>query len=416
MMQTAEDKHKGVNYAVFGICLLIYSCFTMNMFYRQTIPVEGVFYSDMEAYILETQGLDSGLEFPYRLFFWVSRIWTLFLSPAMAVAFTTMLSNSAAVLLTKHYFDRALSEYARQENVKWSLKWELVSTAAVFALFFVSMVYSPRGTAFFGFDYTYRCQGILTPNPYWNATYLAVRPLTIAAFFVGVELLGEYESRLSLKKNILFGVLVFLCTFTKPSFTFILVPAGAAVLLYRLCRSGGKIWRNTLALCLSLLPTGILLLYQFRSVFTGVNSHAEETGIGFELFKAWHVYSDNIPLSIVMALAFPIAVLVLNFTQLKRNGWFRLAWQLWLVGFLTFLTCYEKGFRFTHMNFSWGYMHGLFFVFMVSVLLMLEKIMKREPRLKKAALAPEMALFLFHLTCGIIFFVYLYQGNNMAWF
>lgn len=408
--------NKKINYAFFTVLLVLYSALMMSFFYRQVMPRDGIFYSDMEAYILETQGLESGYEFPYRLFFWVSRVWTIFLSPAIAVAFTTMLCNSAAVILTKYYFDKNLQKYARQEGIVWNTAWELVSTLAVFSLFFVSMVYSPRGTAFFGFDYIYRCMGILTPNPYWNATYLAVRPLTIATFFLGIDLLAEYETVLSWKKVTAFGVLVFLCTFTKPSFTFILVPTGAVILLYRLLKNKGKTWKNTLLFCLSLLPTGVLLLYQFSNVFTGTNSHAEETGIGFELFKAWHVYSNNIPLSLVMALAFPIAVLVLNMRQMKNDGGVRLAWQLWLTGFLTFLICYEKGFRFSHMNFSWGYMHGLFFVFMVSILQMIRNLMRKGTLSKRLMSVPEIVLFAYHLICGIVFFVYMYQGNNVAWF
>ncbi|MCI5954013.1 MAG: hypothetical protein MRZ49_05500 [Lachnospiraceae bacterium] len=408
--------NKKINYAFFTVLLVLYSALMMSFFYRQVMPRDGIFYSDMEAYILETQGLESGYEFPYRLFFWVSRVWTIFLSPAVAVAFTTMLCNSAAVILTKYYFDKNLQKYARQEGIVWNTAWELVSTLAVFSLFFVSMVYSPRGTAFFGFDYIYRCMGILTPNPYWNATYLAVRPLTIATFFLGIDLLAEYETVLSWKKVTAFGVLVFLCTFTKPSFTFILVPTGAIILLYRLLKNKGKTWKNTLLFCLSLLPTGVLLLYQFSNVFTGTNSHAEETGIGFELFKAWHVYSNNIPLSLVMALAFPIAVLVLNMRQMKNDGGVRLAWQLWLTGFLTFLICYEKGFRFSHMNFSWGYMHGLFFVFMVSILQMIRNLMRKGTLSKRLMSVPEIVLFAYHLICGIVFFVYMYQGNNVAWF
>ena len=408
--------NKKINYAFFTVLLVLYSALMMSFFYRQVMPRDGIFYSDMEAYILETQGLESGYEFPYRLFFWVSRVWTIFLIPAVAVAFTTMLCNSAAVILTKYYFDKNLQKYARQEGIVWNTAWELVSTLAVFSLFFVSMVYSPRGTAFFGFDYIYRCMGILTPNPYWNATYLAVRPLTIATFFLGIDLLAEYEMVLSWTKVTAFGVLVFLCTFTKPSFTFILVPTGAVILLYRLLKNKGKTWKNTLLFCLSLLPTGVLLLYQFSNVFTGTNSHAEETGIGFELFKAWHVYSNNIPLSLVMALAFPIAVLVLNMRQMKNDGGVRLAWQLWLTGFLTFLICYEKGFRFSHMNFSWGYMHGLFFVFMVSILQMIRNLMRKGTLSKRLMSVPEIVLFAYHLICGIVFFVYMYQGNNVAWF
>lgn len=388
----------------------------MAFFYRQAVPVDGVFYSDMEAYILETQGLESGYEFPYRLFFWMAGVCTLFFSPAVAVAFTTMLCNSAAVLLTKYYFDREIEKYMDREGLQDSAIWDIFSTLAVFVLFFVSMVYSPRGTAFFGFDYTYRCQGILTPNPYWNATFLAVRPLTIAVFFTGAELLENYREVLPRRNVIIFGILVFLCTFTKPSFTFILVPAGAGVLLWRLCRSKGKLWKSTLILCASLIPTGFLLIYEFFGVFAGNAAVSEEQGIGIGLFKAWHVFSNNIPLSVVMAAAFPIAVLILNAKELRRKENFRLAWQLWLAGFLTFALFYEKGFRFEHMNFSWGYMHGLFFVFMVSILEVIKNIMQKKSGAKRLGIVLEVGLLTFHLVCGVVFFIYLYQGNNMAWF
>lgn len=405
-----------LNYVFFGILLALYSLMMLRLFYRQAIEYQGIYYSDMKAYILETQGLDSGFDFPYRLFFWVSRIWMLFVSPQAAVAFTTMLFNSLGVFLTKYYFDRILSDYAERENLSWNPGWELLSTLSVFSLFFMSMVYSPRGTTFWGFDYIYRCNGILTPNPYWNATYLAVRPFTVLCFFLSAKVLAEYETHFCLKDGIALGVSVFLATFTKPSFTFVLAPVLTITVFRRLFAGKFRTWRNTLALCGCFLPTAALLFYQFFGVFMGTNSRGEETGIGLELGKAWHVYSNNIPLSIVMALLFPLVVLVLNWKELKKDGAFRLAWQLMLVGFLTFLLLYEKGFRFDHMNFSWGYMHGLFFVFGVSILQVLKNIMKRESLVYKLFLAPELVTYGYHLVCGIVFFCYLYQGNNAGWF
>lgn len=132
--------------------------------------------------------------------------------------------------------------------------------------------------------------------------------------------------------------------------------------------------------------------------------------------KAWHVFTGNIPLSIMMALLFPFSVLALNWKDLRKNGAFRLAWQMMSAGFLTFLLLYEKGFRFGHMNFSWGYMHGLFFVFLISILQVIKNVMKRENLMYKLFLAPELVTFLYHLICGIVFFCYLYQGNNAGGF
>lgn len=416
MERAGRDRKEIVNYIFFSILLVLYSLMTLFLFYRQAIEYQGIYYSDMKAYILETQGLDSGLDFPYRLFFWLSRIWMIFVTPEAAVAFSTMLLNALGVFFVKYYFDTLLKGCVEKEGLRWHWGWGSMSTLAVFSLFFMSMVYSPRGTTFWGFNYTYRCNGILTANPYWNATYLAVRPFTVLCFFLSAKVLSEYEDQFALRDGIALGVSIFLATFTKPSFTFVLAPVLAVTVLWRLIVKRFAYWKNTIALCCCFLPTALLLVYQFWGVFMGTNAKGEETGIGLQIGKAWHVYSDNIPLSVIMALLFPLVVLVLNWKELKRDMFFRLAWQIMLVGFLSFLFLYEKGFRFEHMNFSWGYMHGLFFVFLISILQVVKNTMKRKNLLQKLFLAPELVTYLYHLVCGIVFFIYLYQGNNAGWF
>jgi len=416
MKQGKKDWRKIVNYTFFGILIVLYSLMMMLLFYRQAIEYQGIYFSDMKAYILETQGVDSGFDFPYRLFFWLSRIWMIFVTPEAAVAFSTMLLNSLCVVLVKYYFDTLLSDYAKREGVRWTLLWQFITTIAVFSLFFMSMIYSEREEKFWSYDYIYRCNGIYTANPYWNATFLAVRPFTVLCFFLSAKVLAEYEEHFSLKDGILLGVFTFLATFTKPSFTFVLAPVLAITVFWRLFVKKFAYWRNTAMLCCCFVPTALLLVYQFLGVFMGTNSRGEETGIGFEIGKAWHLFTKNIPLCIMMAMLFPLSVLVLNWKELKRNGAFRLAWQIMITGFLSFLLLYEKGFRLEHMNFSWGYMHGLFFVFLISILQILKNAMKRENLMYKLFLAPELVTYLYHLICGIVFFCYIYQGNNAGGF
>lgn len=416
MREIVRRHGKKMELFLFGLLLILYSALMLVLFYRQAVGYQSLYPSDMEAYILEAQGLESGYEFPYRFFFWLSRVWMLALSPEGAVAFSTMLLNTLSVLFLKYYFDRKLRRYAGTQMVEWGLKWDLAVDVLVFSLFFVSMFYGPRGRAVFGCDYTYRCNGILTPNPYWNATYLAVRPFTIPCFFLTAELLEEYEKGVPVKKAALLGCFSFLAAFTKPSFTFILLPVVGLTLLVRLLASRFANWKNTLLFGCYFLPTGFLLLYQFFGVFTGENALGEETGIGIGPGKAWYIHSSNIPLSIVLALLFPLCVLLLNFRELRKNREFRLAWQLLAVGMGTFFFLYEKGFRLEHLNFSWGYMHGLFFVFALSGFQILKNIMGWKPRLYRLFVLPEIFLYLCHLVCGINFFLYLYQGNNAGLF
>ena len=69
MKNRSIDRQRIADYCVFGILLLLYSGLTFTLFYRQAIEYQGMYVSDMKAYIQETMGLESGYEFPYRFFF-----------------------------------------------------------------------------------------------------------------------------------------------------------------------------------------------------------------------------------------------------------------------------------------------------------------------------------------------------------
>ena len=58
----------------FFLLTVFYSFIMFVLFYRQCVEYQGVYYSDMKAYILEAQGLDSGYSFPYPLMFWAAKI------------------------------------------------------------------------------------------------------------------------------------------------------------------------------------------------------------------------------------------------------------------------------------------------------------------------------------------------------
>lgn len=417
----------------FAIIVLFYSFIMFILFYRQCIAYQGLYLSDMEAYILEAQGLDSGYSFPYPLLFLCARFFMLVFSPETAMAIAVTVLNSLSLVLLRYYLKEYAGRFFKERGyfrgqqaaeadgnampgAEPSFRWELLLSVLSLSLLFVSMLYAPRGHGFFGFDYIYRCSGSYTPNPFWNATYLATRPFSIVAFFSGVRMLDTYETRINRRDAVVFGVSMFLTTLTKPSYTLVAVVTFACIMLYRFVRSRFRNLKQSVLFGLLFLPTGLLLLYQYSGVFTGTNSMGEETGIGFGIAKAWSIYSGNIPLSIVMAAAFPIGVLIINLPRLKDTAWFRHGWQIWLTGFVMFLCLYEKGFRLSHMNFSWGYMHGLFFIFTVSVMMLLKNTLEAKSTLRKGIIALGWLGYLWHLGCGIVYFLYIYSGQNSGLF
>ena len=119
-------------------------------------------------------------------------------------------------------------------------------------------------------------------------------------------------------------------------------------------------------------------------------------------------------------MALPIGVLFLNLLfdlkSIKQNRYYWFAWLNYLAATLMFLVFYEKGFRMMHANFSWGYMHGMFFVFLMTLIVMVKNIREWWKSWKVIFVIGEIAVFFYHLVCGVNFLMYAVMGNDLAWF
>lgn len=397
---------KWIDWGVFLLLLVGYTVLMFTLFYRQTLGNVNYYHSDMKAYILEMQGLDSGYSFPYPLFFKLGALFHLFLdSPELCIAIAATLLNSISPFVLKYYMNRLGMKQCHTRTEGGRLLLGLLLTGVVFTIFFVSMVYPPAGHYLPGIKNNY--VGVFSPNPFHNATYNATRPFAIVTFFIFADILTEYEKKANRKEYLLFAVFLFLTTITKPSFTFVMVPTAGLIMLYRLFRGKFRNLIPSLQMGICFIPTFAALLYQFFGVFAP--SEDGESGIGFGLATAWRLHCDNIPLAVGLALGFPILVLLLNYEQLKTDKWYRFSWQMMLVSLAEVLFLYEKGFRLPDMNFSWGYMHGIFFVFVSSAMVLVRNTWNRKG--KVWLLAVQWLAYSWHLACGIYYFMGIFQGR-----
>lgn len=450
-------KESRVDAAIFAVLLIAVSAMTLILFYRQTTGSPEHYHSDMKAYILEMQGLDSGYSFPYPVFFKLSAFLNLFATPELAVALATMLLNSLAIIVTKLALNhltlselenaverrqRRLQEAGKKSVVKKWMSGVLLSILAV-SLFFISMLYPPSGIYLPGIKFKYL--GVFTPNPFHNATYMAARPFAILAFLWYAKLLPVYErgcgarkagrrngsstgnggwnhegssavvnagkdDASALKDYVLFSVFLLLATMTKPSFTIVLVGTAGLIMLYRLFRSKFRNFVPTVQLGLCFIPTFLDLLYQYKGVF--VPEEGAEGGIGFCFGEVWGYYCSNIPLAICLAVGFSILVLLLNFRELKKDSLYRFSWQIYLMSFAMAFFLYEKGFRKPDFNFSWGYMYGIFFCHMGALLVLLKATAGGADSKKKSLLiALQWLAYLCHLICGVLYFGVFMSGR-----
>ena len=164
-----ENKKNWIEIPVFAALVAIASAVTFWLFYQQCVESmlgTGLYHSDMKAYILEMQGLDSGYSFPYPILFKLAAVihlvtGSLPTGTELAMALATMLLNSGAMIALKVMLDKHVG--AKLQEAMPGNPWLpgiLTGTVAV-SLFFVSMVYPPTGIYLSG--YLHRIHSTMPP-------------------------------------------------------------------------------------------------------------------------------------------------------------------------------------------------------------------------------------------------------------
>ncbi|MCM1057562.1 MAG: hypothetical protein NC517_08145 [Firmicutes bacterium] len=409
IMKADHSKRRIITLSNFVFLLLLsaYMGVTLFLFHRQTVNYGGGYTSDVQAYILEMQGLESGYDFPYPILFWTGRLFLPFTSPQHAMAIAITLLNGLTPVALKYYFDKYLTASGRTgEGAK------LLSSVLAFTLVLVSMLYPLTYLGRYheiGQGFLYRYLGVFTPNPYHNATYLAARPFSVVAFFSFAEILKFYEKedKWYHPQYLVFSVSLLLATLTKPSFSLVLVCVAGCIMLWRLVSHRLEGWKAFFQMGIWFIPTLLALLYQFGDVFQPGKISGEGIGIGF--LTAWRTATDNIFLSVFLGMAFPLSVLLFSLLHREIPKILCFSWQFFLGAAGTLAVLYEKGYRLPHMNFAWGYMYGLFFSYAVSLLVLAGNTFKKKQPLWQLGI--QWGMYGLHLICGLDYYRVLLQGG-----
>lgn len=411
-----------INYLIFLLCLIPYLAATYYLFYHQCV---GKFPSDIYYYITVSKQITKNSLFPslpYPLLPYLARAISLFTFPENAMALAVTLLNGLTAIALKLCIDRCFEGREPKEPLNG-----ISSALLTFSLLFVSMLYpltyigryqemTPDGAGFL-----IRYTGVFSPNPYHNATFLAARGFSVITFFLFAEILSFYETenRWYHSKYFMFSVSLFVTTLAKPSFTLVLAGTAGLIMLWRLAKSRFANRKPFFQFGIYFIPTFLLLLFQYGGMFGA--EPEQENGIGIGFLKAWSTVSDNVPVSILLGMAFPLTVLF--FQLLKRpvsqngqdstaylKGLLRLSWQFFLVALVTVLFFYEKNYRINHLNFAWGYMYGMLFCYTSGLILLVQNTRKKlQPRWQLAA---QWIFYGMHLVCGADYFRVLIQGGE----
>lgn len=254
-----------------------------------------------------------------------------------------------------------------------------------------------------------------SPNVWHNPTIIMVKPLCLPFFFIITKEMetcrdNSFHRLIPVRKCIIMAVLLVLCNLAKPCFAQIFYPAIFILMIYWLILYRGKNFPMALELFITCLPSVLLMGAQYLIAFhQNTASSSEEGGIIFAPFVVAGLRTKSIPVSILLAIAFPLFTTIVLLAMKKHSLVRLLSWLMYLCGLLEKLLLAEGGSRLTHGNLAWGHNLALYFLFVVGMRDWLR--LRRETR-NPAVRATAAALLFWHLFsgCWYLFYHMLYMG------
>ncbi len=395
--------------------MIIWLIFSMKIFYRQSIRLDGKYVSDMYSHMLYAMGDNVDYVSTYPIYFLTIKViyhlffFKQFLGPELSIALATLFYSSISVVAFKVVYDVYITKHnnAQEKLSVRRISSFVINNLFIFSVFLVNMIFD-IGTE----DVFFETMG---PNPWHNGTYLAARPFAIISFFLFCDLVDKYERSIADRKEyICFSIVFVLMTLAKPSYTLVLGASAAVVLLYRFIKGKFSTFSQTLKLSLTFVPPLIVLIIQY------VLMCAWEDGSGAGRLtltafgKVWAHYSDNIPLSIVKGGLFPLLILVIYRKKAFKDTYMRISIVSYIIGLMSYLSFSEAGRREFDADFAWGYMYSLMISYMASLIFLVLETRHCNKSEKKEVLKliPSWAGYMVNLVYGILYFIVLLNGGR----
>lgn len=373
--------------------ILLYTISSAYLYYRQTQWKQGsVFESDLPAHI-KMVIVDGWY---YSLTALVYRFLYLFPGRSILIAVFLAACTAAAVLLTAYGFYTLLPQ-SKHKNERAEKN---LSLAAGLILNLVMPCYI-RGLT------DGRYIGMESASVWHNSTYIVMKWLGVICLLLYAGMERKIHLDLRRKDWIIFTLTLAVTTGVKPSFLMVFAPMMLAGLLWDLAIRKIPFSRLFLFGC-AVLPSLLVIGLQNAVLF------GTQTGNGWTLSpgKALSQHSGHPLVAAALSILFPLIVLLKNPGALKRDRWFGSTWVMTLIGFLEVYLFCETGKRAGDGNFMWGYSFAILAVFLVSLIKWLENIraMQKNQSAERVYLCISGAALLYHLYCGIYFYILLLQG------
>jgi hypothetical protein len=245
----------------------------------------------------------------------------------------------------------------------------------------------------------------IVPNIWFNSTAMLTMPFAILLFYATIKWL---EDR-TIRSFVWIAIFSILSVLTKPNYILAFLPVLGifAVINGVVGRRRGWIRDVLLVTALLLVVFGILYIQSIEPISSGPsenpNASNEVVQVMLAPFEVWRLYSPNIPVSLLLSIAFPLGVAVLYFKEIKTDVSVLLAWGVLVVAIAQYALLAETGERFTHANWIWASNFAMYVVFLVSTVVLLT-----QPRTMRFYFS--MTLLAFHVIIGVCYYAKIALG------
>lgn len=238
------------------------------------------------------------------------------------------------------------------------------------------------------FDTTSQYLGQFSMNPMHNPTHMCVKPFSLLCLCFAYDVLEKFHnpshkgmfvnvSEGTQKASILLAVTLLLSCMAKPTFAEMFIPAVGLIMLYEWCKrilvkdgTAKEYFNKCLTMLLISVPALAYILLQFLAYFIWGGSYGGEGGglIITEWMQVWRMYSENVAVSIVLGMGFPLFMVLINGAYFVKNNLSRMALVGYIVGLLECALLGEGGGKITHGDFLWPMMSGMTLLWVVATL------------------------------------------------
>ena len=394
------------------VCLLgvavfvVYYKFSFNMVSLESLnDLKEHTYMATQFYLDPKSLWNAWLQTPY--FLWFITVKALTKIPGMTAEFAA--ANACAFYALLCYVVTVFLGH-RLSTYYLKAKDHLVACSFLaFALSFAWPLYVP-----FLFPNQYLGQFAL--NPFHNATHMSVKWVGMLCVAMAVDLFRtEYGKEAIFFKSgffgkakyILFSVLLLVSVCFKPTFAFMFLPAGIVFLITELIRlklagkegfkTIGKLFGKLLLAC---LPAVAYIILEYVAFYLWGDNNGDSRVALAAPFTAWGLFSNNIFLSVVVAMAFPLWMVISDPKYFLQSLEGKLALICYIVGFAEFTFFVETDYRLSHLNFAWEYMAGMLVFYVFAGAWLLVRTFKGEGKFSKIRVLIGWGLLFAHMFAG----------------